>query len=84
MKAGFLGRFQPFHVGHKRVVEEYREEFDEFEILVRQYPDVFEYTRKARQYLEQHGRHLASDDRRHVQDGWVQLPPIELEWEATN
>ena len=55
-----------------------------FETLVRQYPDVSEYTRKARRYLEQHGRHLASDGRRHVQDGWVQLPPIELEWEATN
>lgn len=34
MKVGFLGRFQPFHRGHKQVVEEYRDRFDEFKILV--------------------------------------------------
>lgn len=32
--AGFLGRFQPFHEGHKNVVEEYRDKFDVFKIIV--------------------------------------------------
>lgn len=34
MKAGFLGRFQPLHLGHKKVIEEHRGEPDEFLILV--------------------------------------------------
>ncbi|MFB6291895.1 MAG: adenylyltransferase/cytidyltransferase family protein [Candidatus Nanohaloarchaea archaeon] len=29
-RAVYVGRFQPFHLGHFRVVDEYREEFDEF------------------------------------------------------
>ncbi|MFT4868304.1 MAG: nicotinamide-nucleotide adenylyltransferase [Candidatus Nanohaloarchaea archaeon] len=28
MKAVFLGRFQPFHLGHQKVIENYREEYD--------------------------------------------------------
>lgn len=30
MKAVFVGRFQPFHNGHHRVVAQYREEYEEF------------------------------------------------------
>ncbi|WP_414837621.1 adenylyltransferase/cytidyltransferase family protein [Candidatus Nanosalina sp. VS9-1] len=30
MKAVFLGRFQPFHRGHRKVIEDYRDEFDDF------------------------------------------------------
>ncbi|MFB6144900.1 MAG: adenylyltransferase/cytidyltransferase family protein [Candidatus Nanohaloarchaea archaeon] len=32
--AGFLGRFQPLHRGHAHVIDEYREEFDEFRLIV--------------------------------------------------
>ncbi|MFB6209702.1 MAG: adenylyltransferase/cytidyltransferase family protein [Candidatus Nanohaloarchaea archaeon] len=34
MKAAFIGRFQPFHEGHRKVVEEYRNEFEEFCIVI--------------------------------------------------
>ena len=34
MKAVFIGRFQPFHQGHKNVVDEYREEFEDFCIVI--------------------------------------------------
>lgn len=34
MKSAFLGRFQPFHLGHKKVVEEYKEEFEEFVLVI--------------------------------------------------
>ncbi|MFT4893137.1 MAG: nicotinamide-nucleotide adenylyltransferase [Candidatus Nanohaloarchaea archaeon] len=33
-KAVFLGRFQPFHFGHHRTVENYKPGFDVFEIVV--------------------------------------------------
>lgn len=33
-KAVFLGRFQPFHAGHHKTVENYLEKYDEFEIVV--------------------------------------------------
>lgn len=33
-KALFLGRFQPFHEGHHNVVERYREDFDEFSVVI--------------------------------------------------
>lgn len=28
MKAAFLGRFQPFHLGHQKVIEKYRKKYD--------------------------------------------------------
>ena len=34
MKAGFLGRFQPFHLGHYNVVDEEKEGYEEFQIIV--------------------------------------------------
>jgi|GEM_PF-360146 len=34
MKTGFLGRFQPFHLGHHNVVEEMKEEFDDFSVII--------------------------------------------------
>ncbi|MFB6180317.1 MAG: adenylyltransferase/cytidyltransferase family protein [Candidatus Nanohalobium sp.] len=34
MKAAFIGRFQPFHLGHKKVVEKYSKEFEEFCIVI--------------------------------------------------
>lgn len=34
MRGVYIGRFQPFHKGHKQVVERYRKEFDEFLIAV--------------------------------------------------
>lgn len=34
MKAAFIGRFQPFHRGHRNVIEEYRERFEEFCIVI--------------------------------------------------
>ncbi len=34
MKAAFIGRFQPFHQGHKNVVDEYRENFEDFCIVI--------------------------------------------------
>jgi len=34
MKAVFLGRFQPFHNGHESVVKKYRDDYDEFSIVV--------------------------------------------------
>lgn len=33
-KAAFVGRFQPFHQGHKNVVDEYRDEFEDFCIVI--------------------------------------------------
>jgi nicotinamide-nucleotide adenylyltransferase len=33
-KAVFLGRFQPFHIGHHKTVENYKEKYIEFEIVV--------------------------------------------------
>ena len=32
--AGFVGRFQPFHLGHYKVVEKYREKFQEFTLII--------------------------------------------------
>lgn len=34
MKAVFLGRFQPFHNGHRHVVEKWRDRFDEFSVAI--------------------------------------------------
>ncbi|MFB6242367.1 MAG: adenylyltransferase/cytidyltransferase family protein [Candidatus Nanosalina sp.] len=34
MKAAFIGRFQPFHLGHRHVIEKYREEFEELYIVI--------------------------------------------------
>jgi len=34
MKAVFIGRFQPFHRGHRKVIEDYREKFDDFCIVI--------------------------------------------------
>lgn len=34
MKAVYLGRFQPLHIGHKKVIERYKDEFDEFEVVI--------------------------------------------------
>lgn len=34
MDAVFVGRFQPFHLGHFRVVEEYQEEFGDFSLVM--------------------------------------------------
>jgi len=34
MKAGFLGRFQPMHQGHYKVVEKYSENFEQFKIII--------------------------------------------------
>jgi len=33
-KAAFIGRFQPFHQGHKNVVDRYQDEFDDFCIVI--------------------------------------------------
>jgi len=32
--AGFLGRFQPFHIGHYKTVESLRDEFNDFKIII--------------------------------------------------
>lgn len=34
MRAAFLGRFQPLHEGHHNVIESYREEHDDFVVVV--------------------------------------------------
>lgn len=34
MKAAFIGRFQPLHEGHHRVIEKYSEEYDDFLVVV--------------------------------------------------
>jgi len=34
MKAVYLGRFQPLHIGHKKVIERYRNEFDDFALVI--------------------------------------------------
>jgi nicotinamide-nucleotide adenylyltransferase len=34
MKAAFVGRFQPFHNGHRNVIEEYSDEFEGFCIVI--------------------------------------------------
>lgn len=34
MKAIYLGRFQPLHIGHKKVIEDYRDKFDDFTVVV--------------------------------------------------
>ena len=34
MKGVLIGRFQPLHRGHKKVIDTYRSEFDEFELVV--------------------------------------------------
>ena len=34
LKTGFLGRFQPFHLGHHNVVEKKKEELDNFAVIV--------------------------------------------------
>jgi len=34
MKAGFLGRFQPFHLGHHTVVEKEKNNYEELQIII--------------------------------------------------
>lgn len=34
MKAAFIGRFQPFHEGHKNVIEDYRDQFEDFCVII--------------------------------------------------
>lgn len=34
MKTGFLGRFQPFHLGHHEAVKQMKEEYEEFCIVI--------------------------------------------------
>lgn len=34
MEVGFLGRFQPFHKGHHKVVEDHKDDFEDFKIIV--------------------------------------------------
>lgn len=34
MKAAYLGRFQPLHEGHKKVIEKYIDEFEEFVLVI--------------------------------------------------
>lgn len=34
MKAAFIGRFQPFHQGHRNVVDEYQNEYDDLCIVI--------------------------------------------------
>lgn len=34
MKVGFLGRFQPFHLGHYNVVDEEKDNYDDFTVIV--------------------------------------------------
>jgi len=34
MKAAFIGRFQPFHRGHRKVIEEKKDSYDEFYIVI--------------------------------------------------
>jgi nicotinamide-nucleotide adenylyltransferase len=34
MKAGFLGRFQPFHLGHRDVIEEEKENYEKFTVVI--------------------------------------------------
>lgn len=34
MKAVYLGRFQPLHIGHKKVIERYKDEFEDFKIVI--------------------------------------------------
>lgn len=34
MKAAYIGRFQPLHIGHKKVIERYQEEFDDFGLII--------------------------------------------------
>ncbi|MFB6158924.1 MAG: adenylyltransferase/cytidyltransferase family protein [Candidatus Nanohalobium sp.] len=34
MKVAYLGRFQPFHIGHKKVIEEHREEHEDFSVII--------------------------------------------------
>jgi nicotinamide-nucleotide adenylyltransferase len=34
MKAVFIGRFQPFHRGHRKVIADYRHKFDDFCIAI--------------------------------------------------
>jgi nicotinamide-nucleotide adenylyltransferase len=34
MKAVYLGRFQPLHIGHKKVIERYQDEYEEFALVI--------------------------------------------------
>lgn len=34
MKAAYLGRFQPLHIGHKKVIEKYKHEFEDFKLVI--------------------------------------------------
>lgn len=34
MRAIYLGRFQPMHLGHKKVIEEYREKYGDFTVVI--------------------------------------------------
>ena len=34
MKAGFLGRFQPFHLGHYNVVDEEKDNYENFKVII--------------------------------------------------
>ena len=33
-RAVYLGRFQPLHIGHKQVIENYRDKFEDFAIVI--------------------------------------------------
>ena len=66
--------------------EQYRAAMTRFETVVTQYPQVDEYTERARRYMDLCSRHLPGDapEQRPTMDGWVQLPPIEVGWEGVN
>lgn len=34
MKAVYLGRFQPLHIGHKKVIERYKDKFEDFVLVI--------------------------------------------------
>lgn len=34
VRAVYLGRFQPLHLGHKQVIEQYQDEFEDFAIVI--------------------------------------------------
>lgn len=58
----------------------YRAAKNRFETVVEKYPDVDEYSDKARNHIEMCLDHLPEDARAQggAGDGWVQLPPIEF------
>lgn len=34
MRAAYIGRFQPLHIGHKKVIENYKDQFDDFVAVI--------------------------------------------------